>query len=171
MNYKDELTNDIGLYLIAFVEKAYVDGINPEDAIIAYLQAVAATALTLNERIEDIRGVLAKKHPRWWGGCTWFGVGVLMNAGPVFSELTVLHEWKNPLATNLFPAKCFRQRRLKHKSVAPDFIQGRDFFFLRRALLLVIRRQRMANPFIYYMYSLYVKRSAHCAQVYPANTG
>ena len=64
MNYKDELTNDIGLYLIAFVEKAYVDGINPEDAIIAYLQAVAATALTLNERMEEIRGVLAKKHPR-----------------------------------------------------------------------------------------------------------
>ena len=64
MNYKDELINDIGLYLIAFVEKAYVDGINPEDAIIAYLQAVAATALALNERMEEIRGVLAKKHPR-----------------------------------------------------------------------------------------------------------
>ncbi len=64
MTYKNELINDIGLYLIAFIEKAYTEGVKPEDAIIAYLQAVASTCHTYNQRIEEIREVLAKKHPR-----------------------------------------------------------------------------------------------------------
>lgn len=43
---------------------------------------------------------------------------------------------KKPLATNLFPEKYFRQRRLKPKSHAPDFIQGRGFFFLKACFVI-----------------------------------
>ena len=78
---------------------------------------------------------------------------------------------KKPPRHKSFSDKIFSPTPIKAQKPRLRFYQRRDSFFLSSALLLVIRRQRMTILSLLFCMSLYVKRSAHCAQVYPANAG